>query len=517
MKRHIAPRKATAACKSVVLSAFILFPILAAAQTPTAPNPPSSTEERLRRLEQRQQQLEDELRQKDAEIQQLKNAQAQPAAGAAAAPSVAVESKTETPTAEQPNLPAPSTPAQAGAVNPPPSPKWGRYTQGLGFTVADTDMGSMNISPYTYLRYVNQKSLDSTYTNAFGTTSTLQKRDDVYLNKAMIKLLGWAIDPNLRYLLYTWTNNTAGGTGQSVVVAGNLNYTFNKYFILGGGVDGLPGARTVEGNFPNWLSVDNRQIADEFFRPSYTYGIWARGQITDTLRYRFMVGNNLSALGVSSAQLNNKFNTVATALIWEPTADYGNGYGDFEYHESISTRLAAHFTHSTEDKQSQPNTDAFSNTQIRLSDGTVVFTPNIFGPGITVTQLAFFMEDVDFGLKYKGWSLEGEYYVRQLNGFEGPGTSGLRQVDNNGFQVWLSDMVIPKTLQLYLGGSKIYGDYGNPYDTRLGVNWFPFKFKGVRWNTQVIYLDKSPVGNSTLPYALGAKGVTFNTDFEVAL
>ena len=471
-------------------------------------------EERLRRLEQRQQQMEDELRRKDAEIQQLKTAQAQPPAGAASAPSAAVGSKTDTPTAEEPVATAT---VQAAAGNPSPSPKWGKYTPGLGFTVADTDRGSLSISPYTYLRYLNQKGLDNSYTNAFGVTSAVQQRNDFFDNKVFLKFLGWAIDPNLRYLLYIWTNNTAGGTGQSVVVTGKLNYTFNKHFTLGGGVDGLPGARSVEGNFPNWLSVDNRQIADEFFRPSYTYGVWASGQVTDTLRYRFMLGNNLSQLGVTSAQLDNKFNTVATALIWEPSADYGNGYGDFEYHDHLSSRLGAHFTHSTEDKQSQPNTDAFSNTQIRLSDGTVVFTPNIFGPGVTVNQLEFFMEDVDFGLKYKGWSLEGEYYVRQLNGFEGPGTAGLRQVDNHGFQVWLSDMVIPKTLQLYVGGSKIYGDYGNPYDARLGMNWFPFKFKGIRWNAQVIYLDKSPVGNSTLPYPLGAKGVTFNTDLEFNL
>ena len=321
MKLRIVPRKAMVACKGVVLSACILVPILAAAQTSATPTAPSSTEERLRRLEQRQQQLEDELKQKDAEIQQLKNAQAQPAAGAAAAPSAAVESKTETPTAEEPRLAVPSTPVQVAAENPPPSPKWGKYTPGLGFTVADTDMGSMNISAYTYIRYLNQKDLDGSYTNAFGTTSQVQQRDDVFLNKVQIKLLGWVIDPNLRYLLYTWTNNTAGGTGQSVVVAGNLNYTFNKYFTLGGGVFGLPGARTVEGQFPNWLSVDNRLMADEFFRPSYTYGIRANGQITDTLRYQIMVGNNLSALGVTSSQLDNHFNTVATAFVWEPMGD----------------------------------------------------------------------------------------------------------------------------------------------------------------------------------------------------
>lgn len=74
-----------------------------------------------------------------------------------------------------------------------------------------------------------------------------------------------------------------------------------------------------------------------------------------------------------------------------------------------------------------------------------------------------------------------------------------------------------KTLQLYVGGSRVSGDYGKPYDARFGLNVFPIKSKIARWNAQVIYLYKSPVGNSTLPYPIGAKGFTFNTDFELAL
>jgi hypothetical protein len=512
MNLRFAPGKLTVVCGSVVLLGVLSYPLVAAAQSSTSPNAPSSTEERLKRLEQRQQQLEDELKQKDAEIQQLKNAQA-PAAGAAAAPSAPTQAAGAAPTA----APAASDTAEDNPPIPQPPSKWGKYTPGLGFTVANTDLGALNVSTYTYVRYLNQKSLENSYTNAFGTTIPVQQRDDVFLNKAQIKFLGWVLDPNFRYLLYAWTNNTAGGQGASVVVAGNLNYTFNKYFTLGGGVFSLPGVRTLEGQFPYWLSVDNRLMADEFFRPSYTFGFRASGQIADTLRYQVMIGNNMSALGVSTAQLDNHFNTVSSALVWEPMGDYGIGYGDFEDHERLASRFGTHFTHSTEDKQSQPNTDAFSNTQIRLSDGTVIFTPNIFGPGITVTQLQVLMEDVDFGLKYRGWALEGEYYFRQLNDFEGPGVSGLRQVDNNGFQLLLSDMLIPKTLQLYLGGSKIIGEYGNPYEARFGMNVFPFKNKVVRWNTQVIYLDKSAVGNSTLPYPLGAKGFTFNTDFELNL
>ena len=40
------------------------------------------------------------------------------------------------------------------------------------------------------------------------------------------------------------------GQGAQVVLAGNLNYTFNKYLTCRAGITRLPGVRTTEGNFP---------------------------------------------------------------------------------------------------------------------------------------------------------------------------------------------------------------------------------------------------------------------------
>jgi hypothetical protein len=276
--------------------------------------------------------------------------------------------------------------------------------------------------------------------------------------------------------------------------------------------------RSTEGNFPFWLNVDNRMLADEFMRPSYTSGLWIKGDIVPGLRYQAMVGNNLSTLGVSSAQLNNHLDTVATALVWTPMGDFGQGFGDFENHESLVTRLAAHYTHSTEDKQSQPNTDAFENTQIRLADGSVVFTPNLFGQGIAVETVRYQMSDVDAGIKYRGMALEGEFYWRKLDHFLGAGTAVLPNLHDRGFQLQASMMVIPKQLQLYLAGSQVQGGkYGRPWDTRLGVNLFPWKNRVFRWNTQVMYLNRSPVGYTSLTYNVGSTGWIFNTDFEMAL
>jgi len=241
------------------------------------------------------------------------------------------------------------------------------------------------------------------------------------------------------------------------------------------------------------------------------------GQITDKLDYIAMIANNLSTLGVSAAQLNNGFNTFSGSLAWMPTTgEFGSGFGDFEHHESLATRFGAHYTRSDEDTQEQPNSNQFENTQIRLEDGTVIFTPNIFGQGVTVTNVRYQMADFDAGVKYHGYSLDGEYFLRWLDNFKGPGTATLPRIFSHGFQMQASAMFVPKTFQVYLGGSTLYGKYGNPFDFRIGTNYFPFHNRVVRWNSELLYLYHSPVGYTAVPFALGGTGPVFHTALEVA-
>jgi hypothetical protein len=121
---------------------------------------------------------------------------------------------------------------------------------------------------------------------------------------------GWMFDPNFRYLFYVWTSNTSQGQGAQLVLGGNVGYRFSDAFSLYAGIGSLPTTRSTNYTFPNWLKVDNRTIADDYFRGSYTSGIWASGTIAKGLQYRVMLGNNLSQLGVDSGQLDAGFNTV---------------------------------------------------------------------------------------------------------------------------------------------------------------------------------------------------------------
>jgi hypothetical protein len=410
-------------------------------------------------------------------------------------------------------------PAPSAVPEPQEKPdeekKWGKYTPNLGFKVANTEHGDLSISIYTYVRYLNQLALSQTYINGFGQVVPVVRRQDFQLQKLQFKFLGWIMDPKFTYYLWAWTSNPTMGQGAQVVLAGHVDYKFNKYLQLGGGIYSLPGTRSVEGNFPFWLSVDTRLIGDEFFRPSYTTGINAKGDITDRLRYQAMFANNTSQLGVSSLELDNGLNTFSGALVWE-TGDFGMAWGDFDDHQKLASRLGGHFNRSHETAQSQPGVETIENTQIRLGDGTIIFTPNIFGPGITVNALDWKMACVDVGLKYRGFSFDAEYYWRWLNKFTGLNTAGLPEIRNHGFQLQASAMAIPKTLQLYSGGSMVLGNLGGGYDTRVGLNWFPWKNKVVRWNAEGLLLYRSPVGYTSVPYNVGSTGFVFHTNVEMA-
>jgi hypothetical protein len=398
----------------------------------------------------------------------------------------------------------------------------GKYTPNLGFKIIDTEYGDMSISIYTYARYLNQLNIDPTYVDAFGITKNVQQRQDVQLQKLQFKFLGWIMSPKLRYFLYAWTSNANQGLGAQTVLAGNISYKFSDYLTLGGGIRSLPGTRSVEGNFPFWTNVDSRHIADEFFRPSYTSGIWATGQIVkNKLRYQLMLGNNMSTLGVPASRIDNGLNTLSSSLVWTPTGDFelnfsDDGWGDFFHHDRLSPRFGFHYSRSDENKESQPNSEQFENTQLRLSDGTVIFTPNIFGAGVSVTDARWQMTSFDGALKYHGFSLEGEYYLRWLDNFRGQNTQNIPTQFDHGFQIQGTAMLRPKQLQAYVGHSRIFGQYGNPWDFRTGVNFFPFKNKVVRWNNELLYLYKSPVGYTSVAYPVGGRGWVFSSSVELA-
>jgi hypothetical protein len=76
-------------------------------------------------------------------------------------------------------------------------------------------------------------------------------------------------------------------------------------------------------------------------------------------------------------------------------------------------------------------------------------------------------------------------------------------------------MPIPKTLQVYFGNSRIFGDYGDPWEVRYGASVYPVKERGFRVNAEVIHIDHSPVGYTAYPMPVGANGTVFHANLEL--
>src|SRR5205085_1204287 len=129
--------------------------------------------------------------------------------------------------------------------------------------------------------------------------------------------------------------------------------------------------------------------------------------------------------------------------------------GDYDYHQKVATRVGLHFSHSLENKQSQPGANAIENTQIRLSEGSIIFTADLFGPAIAVDEVDYKMFSIDSGIKYRGLSLEGEYYHRWLGQYTGVNVGGIPDITDSGYQLQSSAMAVKDALQLYVSGSQI--------------------------------------------------------------
>jgi len=73
-------------------------------------------------------------------------------------------------------------------------------------------------------------------------------------------------------------------------------------------------------------------------------------------------------------------------------------------------------------------------------------------------------------------------------------------------------MLKPDYWQAYVSGSQIYGQYGDPRDQAVGLTYFPFGRKEVRTNFQALYMDRSAVGYTAVPYVVGGTGWVFTVD-----
>ena len=339
-------------------------------------------------------------------------------------------------------------------------------------------------------------------------------RNDIFAHRFMIFFKGWLGTPKFIYSIVLWTVNT---TDQDAIF-GVIGYQFSRKFSLYAGLNGLPGTRSIQGSHPFWLAPD-RVMADEFFRPYFTNGAWAQGEVIPGLWYNAIVGNNNSSLGIKAVELDRKLSYGASLWYMPTTKEFGprGAYGDWERHDKLATRFGIGAVKSPENRQS--TTDSVNNTTLRLADSLNVFDDGSLAPGVSVESVDYYVLSVDAGVKYKGFFLQAELYNRWLNNFKASGALPVDQIHDLGFYVQGAFYPVPNKLELYGATSQIFGDenagFSNSNEYLGGLNFYPFNSRSYRLNLQVMYVNRSPVSSTFGYYVGGQKGYTISTAASV--
>ena len=383
---------------------------------------------------------------------------------------------------------------------------FGEFNPGRGFTVGRGEYGELNLSGYMAVRYLNQLPGEQSATDHLGRPVPIDPRQDFQFHRVMLFSQGWLFSPKFQYSTFLWT---VQDTNQ-VAVGGALYYDFGKFMNFGAGWNAYPGTLSLQGSHPYWLSFD-RVMADEFFRPYFSQGIFAKGNILPRLEYRWMVGNNNSNLDVPAVRLDRDL-SAGGAITWLPTTgEFGprGAFGDYEGHQQLATRFNLAYTYSPEERQASLGSPA-GNTTLRLSDSLNIFDTGALANGVTVEKAHYQLLSAGAGMKYHGLFLQGEGYGRRLDNFVADGKLPVGVVRDFGFYVQLGYMVVPKRVELYGATSYIYGQYTHPKEFIVGGNYYPWNTRNARLNIQLINVDQSPV-NSTFGFYLGQlKGQVFS-------
>jgi hypothetical protein len=387
----------------------------------------------------------------------------------------------------------------------------GEFTPAKGFDLINTKFASLNISFYGLFRYLNQLPSSQTYTDHLGRERPVKLKNDLNWHRTMVWLTGFFFKPQFRYNITLWSLPTT----QQTLLFGNLQYRFSSAFTVGAGL--LPNltARSMQGSWPFWAGSD-RTMAEDLFRGGFSSGFFVSGQPVSRFYYTASVNTNLSQLGVVAANDSRDLALSASVFTMPSTGEFGprGGLGDLEYHEQVATRFGISAAHSRESRYA-PDSVAPNATQIRLSDGVFPFETGALADAVTVQKLDYDLLAGDAGFKYRGFSFQGEYYVRRLSNFQADGLLPLSSILDHGFMTQTMYMVSRTHFGLYASGGYVFDDFKrNPWELGGGASYYPSGTRSWRLNLHIMQIEKSPAGSNFGYYAAGQSGtiISLGTD-----
>ena len=381
-----------------------------------------------------------------------------------------------------------------------------------GFVIRPFDRGrhpfELKTNAWIQFRYHGFDRDVTSWTDNAGVTRPVPNRNDFDIERARLVFSGHALDTRLTYFLQL------DGDTDGFHTVDFFDYwwawKFNDCLQLQVGKRKVPAGR-------QWLlgarrtRLIDRPVANDFFRPDRTTGVFAKGKIGDTGRYEAMVG-----AGYQTANVPNRLTDNRLAYAWtnyfDPLGNFGKALTDFECSKPL-VRFGHSFVYSNQSGSAFgiPLNEA---DFLRLTDGTRLTQVGALAPGVKVDRFKLYLYGVDFAYKGYGWSFDAEAFFRWIEDIAGDGPLTTSDLFQRGFYAEGGFFILPKKLDFNLRYSQISGVFGNSSEYAMGFNWFPLETRRVKVSLDVTALDGSPLQNTAIDILVGDDGTLLRTQFQ---
>ncbi|QDV25125.1 porin family protein [Aureliella helgolandensis] len=387
-----------------------------------------------------------------------------------------------------------------------------------GFVIASQAGINLPVAQYPYSLVINgYGQLRETVFESQGTTPDLNQ---LQLKRARLVFSGHAFNPDFRYYIQLDGRSSSGDALR--ILDYYLNYDFgHRHWNL---AEKRLGFRTGLYKMPfsmsrglsgKELQFADRSMASMFFdvNRSLAWGLY--GELTPLqmpLTWEVAIFNGLVTGGAetgSSGTLDNN-NAFSARVTMSPIGDWETGgLADLTIHERLATRVGVGTAFTQIDRVGTTEFNA-----LRVVDSGAQLSsllPN------AVDHYSVALYAADAGIKYRGASLNLEYYFRNVNGFHG---AQLPDLFDHGLWLQGGYILIPEKLEVLARWSRVQGNSGTLGNDQRSSEEIAagfvryFKRQNVKLTVDATYLDGAPVNSTALDISQGDIGWLCRTQLQ---
>lgn len=411
-------------------------------------------------------------------------------------------------------------------TDPLPFEVGARFNKGLFIRARDLDRNpyALYVGGRIQLRYTGFSRDIESFTDNTGATNFVRNRNQFDIERARINFSGTAVSPNLTYLFIL----DADGDGGSQVDGLAFHFTYQVAPELKLRVGRWKVAADREWLLSSrYFRMADRSMATEYFRVGFSDGVWALGDFallerSDGRRpwhYEMSLTNGLRTSSRNTSSLDDNLGAAAT-LYCDPLGAYGAGPTDFAWHESPVVRLGGSFAFDKSDDRSDAGA-AFAlgdDNFLRLSDGTRLSTTGSLAPGVSLLGDRVLLAAFDIGVKYRGWSLSGEYFIRSIQDLTADGPLPVGKLYDYGFHAEVGKFLIARRLDLNVRMSQVSGLFGTGFEYSAAMNYFwgAQDDRVNKFTLDVTNLIRNPVTSTPADLIAGDDGLLVRGQVQVA-